>query len=166
MLEFMKKLATLLIALGFISISCAATHGAVPLGGTPRVETVGLTVGLTVEELDAKLGAPHGVDVCAIPFQANGQDAMAQGRAFLWEHENTNIPEQRTNKARIVVCVIDGVVVAEHREWERIWERLISHGQQSTVNFELVQEIMDGLLKSGPDGYKPKLMPNSKGFEI
>jgi hypothetical protein len=25
---------------------------------------------------------------------------------------------------------------------------------------------MEGLLKAGPDGYKPKLMPNSKGFEI
>jgi hypothetical protein len=165
-IKIVKKLATLLLALSFISMSCAATHGAVPLGGNPRVETIGLTVGLTVEELDAQLGTPHGVDTCALPFKANGQDAMAQGRAFLWNHENTNIPAGQSSLTEIVVCVIDGIAVSEHREWKVRSGLLISVGHNTTVNFELVQEIMDGLLKAGPDGYKPKLMPNSKGFEI
>lgn len=168
MIKIVKRLATLLLALGFISMSCAATIPpmALPLGGTPRVETISLTVGMTVEQLDAQLGTPHGVDTCAVPFQANGQDAMAQGRAFRWSHENTNIPAERSSLTEIVVCVIDGIVVSEYREWKVLSGRLISIGHNSTVNFELVQEIMEGLLKAGPDGYKPKLMPNNKGFEI
>jgi len=164
----MKKLATLFLTIGLISMSCAATR-AIPgvqlLGGNPRVETIGLTLGMTVGDLDKELGAPNGSDTCAFPFEARGQEALAQGKAFLWNHETANIPEQTARMVGIIVCVVDGTVVAEHREWMLRNGDVISTGQSNTVDPSLVQSIMDNLLESDPTGVKLPTLRN-KGFEI
>ena len=168
MLEVMKKLATLFMAIGLISMSCAATipPQTMLLGGTPRVETIGSTIGMTTQELDQELRTPHGSDTCAFPFDIDGQEAMAQGKAFMWSHEFTNIPEQEMRTSSIIVCVMDGVVVAEHREWVRRSGSVISTGQTNAMDPELVQAIMDNLLKAKPSGGTPKFQYRNRGFEI
>ena len=149
-------------------MSCAATHGSPGiqlLGGNPGVETIGLTLGMTVEDLDEKLGPPNGSDTCAFPFNARGQESIAQGKAFLWNHETSNIPEQTARMSGIMVCVMDGTVVAEHREWMLRNGSIISIGQSNTVDPELIQSIMDNLLRSDPTGTRVPTLRN-KGFEI
>lgn len=168
MIEMIKKVATLFMTIGLISMSCAATHGSPGvqlLGGNPRVETIGLTIGMTVEDLDEELGVPNGSDVCSLPFEARGQEAIAQGKAFLWNHETSNIPEQTARMSKIMVCVMDGTVVAEHREWMLRNGSVISIGQSDTMDPPLVQSIMDSLLKSDPAGIRIPSVGN-KGFEI
>jgi hypothetical protein len=167
MLEVMKKLATLLITLGFISMSCAGTAQYQLLGGNPRVETVKSTIGMTLEDLDDELGTPNGSDTCALPFKVRGQEAMAQGKSFMWNHETTNIPERTARMSGIIVCVMDGIVVAENRQWMIRDGDIINTGQVNTMNPALVQAIMDNLLTVDPTGKRPTLrLPRNKEFEI
>ncbi len=149
-------------------MSCAATipPAAMPLGGTPRVETIGSTIGMTVVDLDRELGTPHGTDSCALPFEIQGQESMARGRSFMWEHTFSNIPEEVDNGTIIMVCVIDGIVVGEHREWMRRKGDLMHMGQTETMDRGLVQEIMDNLLSNDPSRYRLEHMHRNKGFEI
>jgi hypothetical protein len=160
----MKRLAALLLTLGLITMSCATIGQVRVLGGTPRVETIGLTVGMTVEQLDKELGAPHGSDTCAFPFEAKGREAMAQGKAFLWRHEFSNIPDQHGRMSGIITCVMDGIVVGESREWIIVNGSVTSMGRSNSVDLDLVQAIMDNLLQSGGTRVIP--MPYEKGFEI
>ncbi len=168
MIEIVKKLAILLLALGFISMSCAATipPKAMPLGGTPRVETIGNTVGMSVVDLDRELGTPHGTDTCDLPFDVKGEMIMAHGRSFMWEHVYTNIPKEIDNDTIIMVCVIDGTVVAERREWMLIKGDLVQRGQSETLDSVLLQEVMDNLLRTDPSQYPIKHKHRNKGFVI
>ena len=167
----MKKLATLVITLSFITMSCAGTAVSEYqlLGGNPRVESVKSTIGMTTDELNDELGTPNGSDVCALPFKVRGQGAMAQGKSFLWKHETTNIPERTARISVIVVCVMDGIVVVERRKWGIRDGDVMSTGQTDTVNPSLLQSIMDNLLAPGPaeGDRKPTIrFPHNKGFEI
>lgn len=168
MLEAMKKLATLLITLSFVSMSCVGTVGSQYqlLGGNPRVETVKSTIGMTLEELNEELGTPNGSDQCRLPFKAQGRDAMAAGRSYLWHHEVDNMKERTSRKSGIVVCVLNGIVAAEHREWMIIGGGVISTGQTDTMSPPLVQEIMDSLLSDQPAADRPLRFPLQKEFEI
>lgn len=169
MKRIVKKLATLLITLGFISMSCAAVgygEKAVPLGGTPRVETVASTIGMTLEKLDEALGTPHGTDTCQLPFLADGKQATAAGRSFMWSHEYSNMRTSEARKTTIIVCTIDGMVVAEYREYMRAVGDLIQMGQTNTVDAGMIQEIMNGLLKADPSQYRMKHLHRNKGIEI
>lgn len=169
MKRIVKKLATLIFTVGFISISCA-TGGfggqMTSLGGNPRVETIGTTIGMTLIELDKELGTPVSSDSCVMPFTARGQESGAQGRSFMWVHEFANIPEAESRISGIVVCTIQGVVVAEHREWMLKTGDLIQTGQADTMDRGRVQEIMDGLLKANPSQYRIEHLHRNKGIEI
>lgn len=164
----MKRLAILLLALGFISISCAATipPRVMPLGGTPRVETIGSTIGMDLFDLDQELGTPHGTATCNLPFDIEGEVIMTSGRSFMWKHVFTNMPKEVYNNTTIEVCVIGGLVVAEQRKLV-----FIKGGLEYTVHSylndrDLLQGIMDNLLKTDPSQYPTEDMPRDKGFEI
>ena len=168
MIKIVKRLATLLLALGFISITCAATipPKAMPLGGTPRVETIGITIGMSVVDLDRELGTPHGTDTCYLPFEIKGEMIMAHGRSFMWEYIFTSIPKEIDNDTIIMVCVIDDTVVAERREWMFIKGDLEQRGQSETLDSVLLQEVMDNLLRTNPSQYPIEHRHRGKGFVI
>ena len=168
MIKIVKKLATLILALGFISMSCAATipPGVMPLGGTPRVETIGDTIGMSVIDLDRELGTPHGTDHCSLPFEVEGEIEMAAGRSFMWKHRFSNIPKQTDRSAIIMVCIIDNIVVGEHREWMLRKGDLMHMGQTDTMDIGLLQEIMDNLLSDDPDRFRMEHKHRNKGLEV
>ena len=168
MIEIVKKIATLILALGFISMSCAATipPQTMPLGGTPRVETVGSTIGMSMEDLNRELGTPHGTDTCALPFDVDGEQVISRGRSFMWEHRFSNVPKEIDRGTIIMVCLMDGTVVSEHREWMRREGDLMQMGQTDTVDRGLLQEIMDNLLSTNPGRYQIEHRHRNKGFEI
>jgi hypothetical protein len=166
MLEVTKKLATLLITLGFVSMSCAGAIGSEIqlLGGNPKVEAIKSTVGMSLADLDGELGTPNGIETCSLPFKSKGQEVMAQGKSFLWEHEFTDMPARAMRKSKISVCTMDGIVVSEHREGQEIRGNLAIGYDYYTFNFPLLQTIMENLLKDG----KGKILPgnDNKDLEI
>ena len=164
MTQAMKRLAALLLTLGFITISCTTFGQVKLLGGNPRVETIGLTIGMTVGQLDTELGTPLGSDTCAFPFEAEGREVLAQGKAFLWRHEFSNIPKRQGRMVGIITCVMDGIVVGEHREWITVNGTVTTMGESNSVDLDLVQEVMDNLLESGGTRVLPP--PSEKRFEI
>lgn len=167
MIKIVKRLVTLLLALGFILISCAATipPKVTPLGGTPRVKTVGITIGMSLVELDRELGTPHGTASCALSFEAEGKQAKARGREFMWEYEFTDIPTGTFGKSKITVCTLDGIIVRDHREGQEIRGNLSMGYNYYIFNLPLVQTIMENLLKSREN---KKILPGdyNKEFEI
>lgn len=168
MIRISKNLTILLLTLGLVSVSCAAgfSPGIESLGGNPKVEAIGNTIGMSLEELDENLGTPVGSDTCQVPFKANGQDAMAQGKSFLWTHEFVDMANRQARITGIVVCTLEGVVVAEHREWLYKANDLVQTGQTNTIDRPRVQATMDGLLKNHPGTYKIERESHEKKFEI
>ena len=168
MIKIVKKLATLILALCFISISCAATipPQALPLIGTPRVETIGITIGMSMDNLTRELGTPHETATCALPFKTEGEQAITYGRSFIWEHRFSNISEKVDNSTTIKVCIVEGIVIGERREWTRTKGDLMQIGKSDTVDRGLLQEIMDNLLSNEPSRYPIEHEHSDKGFEI
>lgn len=168
MVNLLKKLATLLITLGFVSMSCAANYapGIAPLAGNPKVETIGNTVGMNLSELNKKLGTPTGTDSCTLPFTLAGEDVRAQGKSFQWQHEYVNMRDHEARLTGIVVCTLNGIVMAEHREWLHRIGDMMTSGETDTIDRGMIQEEMDGLIGINPSGLKEGHLHRNKGFEI